>query len=93
MDLKPDDYETRVSLGKVYKQKADYKHAIEHLVKATELKPADAHAWNNLGVAQLQDRRQGRRDRRVQEGNRAQARRRRAALRPGDRLPAPARHR
>ena len=39
MDLKPDDYETRVSLGKIYSKKADFKHAIEHLIKATELKP------------------------------------------------------
>ena len=51
MDLKPDDYETRVSLGKIYSKKADYKHAIDHLVKATELKPADVDAWNSLGIA------------------------------------------
>ena len=51
LDLKPDDYEARLSLGFAYKQKGDYKHAIEHLQKATELKPDDPQGWTNLGVA------------------------------------------
>ena len=40
-----------MSLGKIYSKKADYKHAIDHLIKATELKPNDVDAWNSLGVA------------------------------------------
>ena len=37
--------------GQIYSKKADYKHAIEHLIKATELKPTEVDAWNNLGIA------------------------------------------
>ena len=91
VDLKPDDYETRVSLGFAYSRRATTSTRSSTLVKATELKPGRRGGLEQPGHRQLQDRRQGRRDRRVQEGDRAQARRRRAALRPGDRLPAPAR--
>jgi len=51
VELGPDVYDVRVSLGAAYRQKGDFKSAILHLQKATELQPADATAWNNLGVA------------------------------------------
>jgi tetratricopeptide (TPR) repeat protein len=45
-----DDYDAEISLGMAYKQKGDYKHAIEHDEKATTLKPNEAQGWANLGI-------------------------------------------
>ena len=54
-----------LSLGVAYKQKGDYKHAIEHLQKATELKPDDPQGVDQPRRRQVEDRRQGGRDRRA----------------------------
>ena len=47
--LKPDDYDTLVSLGFAYRQKSDLPKAIAHLKKATELKPGRAGGLEQPG--------------------------------------------
>ena len=91
--LKPDDDETLVSLGFAYRQKGDVPKAVTQPAEGDRrLKPDDAIAWNNLGVAKSRtDDKAG--HHRVQEGPGTGPEQRRLSLQPGDRLPSPARDR
>ena len=89
-DLKPDDYETLVSLGFAYRQKGDLIKAVAYLQQGDRAAPQGGDRLEQPGGGAGPHRREGAGHRGLQEGAGDRADQRRLPLQPGRHLPAPA---
>jgi tetratricopeptide (TPR) repeat protein len=47
----PNDYDVQMALGRIWRDKRDYRKAIDRFFAATKLKPNDASAWSEIATA------------------------------------------
>ncbi len=47
----PNDYDVQMALGRIWRDKKDYRNAIDRFFAASKLKPNDAAAWNEIATA------------------------------------------